>query len=94
MNGTYRIVGGRRLHGTVVPIQNKNSLMAALPAAVMWGGPVRYCDLPATSDVETFLSIYRRWGAVIEEDGTDVSIDCRRPKSCCPEGCGGLIDGQ
>lgn len=77
MNGTYRIIGGRRLHGTVVPIQNKNSLMAALPAAVMWGGPVRFCDLPATSDVETFLSIYRRWGAVIEEVGTDVSIDCR-----------------
>ena len=77
MNGTYRIAGGHRLSGTVVPIQNKNSLMAALPAAVMWGGPVRFRDLPATSDVETFLSIYRHWGAAIEEDGTDVSIDCR-----------------
>lgn len=76
MNGTYRIVGGRRLEGTVVPIQNKNSLMAALPAAVMWSGPVRFRDLPATSDVETFLSIYRRWGAVIEKNGRDISINC------------------
>lgn len=77
MNGTYRIAGGHRLSGTVLPIQNKNSLMAALPAAVMCGGPVRFRDLPATSDVETFLSIYRHWGAVVEEDGNDVTIDCR-----------------
>ena len=62
MNGTYRIVGGHRLDGTVLPIQNKNSLMAALPVAVMCTRPVRFRDLPATSDVETFLSIYRHWG--------------------------------
>lgn len=77
MNGTYRIVGGHRLSGTVLPIQNKNSLMAALPVAVMCNRPVRFRDLPATSDVETFLSIYRHWGAAVEEAGRDVAIDCR-----------------
>ena len=51
--------------------------MAALPVAVMCNRPVRFRDLPATSDVETFLAIYRRWGAVIEEDGKDLTIDCR-----------------
>ena len=76
MNGTWRIVGGNPLQGEVVPIPNKNSLMGALPLAVMLDQGIRYRDLPDTTDVECLLEIYRRWGALVERKNRDVLIDC------------------
>jgi UDP-N-acetylglucosamine 1-carboxyvinyltransferase len=69
MNGTFRITGGNPLKGTIKPIVNKNSLMGALPMAVLTQDGVAYRSLPATSDVERFLEIFRKWGAHIELDG-------------------------
>ncbi|MFP4385156.1 MAG: hypothetical protein ACLFSE_14015, partial [Spirochaetia bacterium] len=69
MNGTFRITGGNPLKGTIEPIVNKNSLMGALPMAVLTQDGVAYRSLPATSDVERFLEIFRKWGAHIELDG-------------------------
>lgn len=69
MNGTFKIIGGVPLKGDVDPIPNKNSLMGALPLAVIAPQGVSFFDLPKTSDVESFLEIYRLWGARIETEG-------------------------
>jgi UDP-N-acetylglucosamine 1-carboxyvinyltransferase len=78
MNGTFCIRGGNALRGSVKPILNKNSLLGALPAAVLECEQITYHNLPATTDVECFLDIYKDLGARIEkgEDGL-TSIDCR-----------------
>ena len=55
MNGTFKIQGGKPLKGEVTPILNKNSLMGALPLAIMNCGGISYRDLPQTSDVECAL---------------------------------------
>lgn len=82
MNGTFRIRGGKSLRGTVRPILNKNSLLGALPAAVLAGGGAQYHDLPATTDVEYFLDIYRSLGAEISKSDDGVTrIDCGKVRS-------------
>jgi UDP-N-acetylglucosamine 1-carboxyvinyltransferase len=73
MNGTFRIVGGSPLTGTANPIVNKNSLMGALPMALLTDKGVSYRSLPETSDVERFLEIYRKWGAHIEMEGEELT---------------------
>jgi len=76
MNGTYRIKGGVPLKGEVHPIPNKNSILGALPLAVIANGPLRISRLPRTSDVELFLEIYRQWGAQIDFNDENASINC------------------
>lgn len=69
MKGTFKIKGGIPLKGEVTPIQNKNSLMGALPLAILSKDGISFNNLPQTTDVECFLEIYRRWGAKIESIG-------------------------
>ena len=82
MKGTVKIKGGVHLRGEVSPIPNKNSLMAALPAAMLSSEGVVYKNLPKTSDVNRILRIYEHLGAHIDyrEDGS-VLIDCRDCRS-------------
>ena len=82
MNGTFKISGGRPLVGEVKPILNKNSLLGALPLAVMQCGGIAYKNLPQTTDVEALLEIYKKWGATIETVGTNFTqIDSTGVKS-------------
>ncbi len=81
MNGTFRIRGGKTLNGTVRPIPNKNSLLGALPAAMLNCEGVTFHDLPETTDVETFLEIYRRLGARVVRTGDTTHIDCSNVNS-------------
>jgi UDP-N-acetylglucosamine 1-carboxyvinyltransferase len=78
MNGTIRVVGGRKLVGEVTPIINKNSLMGALPIAMLDCGGIKFKDLPETSDVENFIQIYNRLGAKVERlDNNYTLIDSK-----------------
>jgi len=72
MNGTYEIIGGNPLKGTVEPISNKNSLMGALPLAILETGGFAIRNLPDTSDVNGFLEIFK-----------SIDIDCQRDGSYC-----------
>lgn len=58
MNGSYSIFGGNRLTGTVTPIPNKNSLMGAMPLAVIAPAGFSIRALPNTSDVHGFIEIF------------------------------------
>ena len=80
MNGTVKIKGGKRLCGEVEPIPNKNSFMAALPAALLTSEDVIYKNVPGTSDVGRFLEIYEDLGASVKRRGGDVVINCKNVK--------------
>jgi len=58
MNGTCKIIGGNALAGSVTPIPNKNSLMGALPLAILFDEGFGIEDLPDTSDVSGFREIF------------------------------------
>ncbi|MCX8058356.1 MAG: UDP-N-acetylglucosamine 1-carboxyvinyltransferase [Spirochaetes bacterium] len=82
MNGTIKVIGGRKLVGEVTPIINKNSLMGALPIAMLNCGGIRFKDLPSTSDVENFLRIYETLGAeIVKTDDNFTLIDSKNIKS-------------
>ena len=66
MNGISRVIGGIPLIGEATPIPNKNSLMGALPLAMLTPEGVTYDRLPRTTDVECFLDLYLKLGATVE----------------------------
>lgn len=81
MNGTYKINGGIPLKGKVNPIPNKNSLLGALPLAVLADEGINILNLPDTSDVEHFLNIYKSWGCEITKKNESTLINSASIKS-------------
>lgn len=78
MSTTAIIRGGHRLMGVVEPIPNKNSIVAALPAALLSTKDVVYHKVPQTSDVEKILELMRALGAEITDNKSgDVTINCK-----------------
>ena len=73
---TIKIFGGEKLRGEVVPIPNKNSLVAALPAAILTDKDVVYKELPDTSDITKILQILELLGATIKREGKNTIINC------------------
>lgn len=72
------IKGGHKLTGTVEPIPNKNSIVAALPAALLSKKDVVYHKVPQTSDVEKILELMKALGAEIDDNKLgDVVINCK-----------------
>lgn len=78
MGETVKITGGRRLRGTVVPIANKNSVVAVIPAAVLSDQTITYKKLPKTSDVDKLLAIVEKMGGKVTDNGRgEVKINCK-----------------
>lgn len=82
MNGTVKVIGGKRLKGEVVPIPNKNSVVAALPAAALAMSDVVFKGLPGTSDVEKILAIFKQLGAEVDDsDFNNIKINSKKLSS-------------
>lgn len=81
MSGIIRVTGGNKLIGEVTPIPNKNSIVAALPAALLSSEDVVYKNVPATSDVEKILDLMKMMGAEVEESAGVVKINCKNLNS-------------
>lgn len=81
MAGIIKVTGGRKLKGSVTPIPNKNSIVAALPVALLSSEDVIFRNVPATSDVEKILSLMKMMGAEVEESIGVVKINCKNLKS-------------
>ena len=78
MNGTIRVTGGRKLKGEVVPIPNKNSVVAVIPAAVLSSETVVYKNMPRTSDVAKLLAIIEKMGGRVADNGKgEIKINCK-----------------
>lgn len=54
--------GGKKLHGTVTPVANKNSIIKLIPAALLTDENVIIHNTPKTSDVGYMLEIFAKLG--------------------------------
>ncbi len=64
-----------------MPISNKNSLVAALPAAILTHETVTYKNVPGTSDVAKILQILKLLGADVDQSVTgEIKINCAKVK--------------
>lgn len=81
MAGIIKVTGGRKLKGEVTPIPNKNSIVAALPAALLSNEDIIFKNVPATSDVEKILQLMKMMGADIDENMETVKINCKNLNS-------------
>jgi len=95
MSGIIRVTGGNKLIGEVTPIPNKNSIVAALPAALLSSEDVIFKNVPATSDVEKILELMKMMGALVEESFGVVKINCKDLRSFKVDmGIGGQFRGS
>ncbi len=82
MNGTVKIMGGKRLIGEVKPIPNKNAIVAALPLSLLNHGVTTYTSIPDTTDVAKILAIIKKLGGSVERrDFGEVKINCNAIKT-------------
>jgi UDP-N-acetylglucosamine 1-carboxyvinyltransferase len=72
---TLKVIGGKKLTGEIEPIPNKNSLVAALPAALLSDQDVVFFKVPQTSDVEKILKVIVMLGAKVTRDIEKVTIN-------------------
>lgn len=79
MNGTIKVVGGKKLSGQVTPIPNKNSILKVLPAAILTSGEITYNNFPKTTDVEKLLTILKELGAKVDDsDYNHIKVSCEK----------------
>jgi UDP-N-acetylglucosamine 1-carboxyvinyltransferase len=73
---TYKIEGGKPLHGVIVPVPNKNSILKLIPAALLTDDPVIIHNVPKSSDVRLMLKIVKQLGGKVSYigDGSSVRI--------------------
>jgi UDP-N-acetylglucosamine 1-carboxyvinyltransferase len=82
MTEIFKIKGGNSLNGTVVPVPNKNAILAVLPACLLTNEDVTYKNLPKTTDVVKLLEILRKLGASVDDsDYENVVINCSKVNS-------------
>jgi UDP-N-acetylglucosamine 1-carboxyvinyltransferase len=90
MPPSFRVTGGRPLHGTIRPAGNKNAALPILAATLLADGPCRIDNVPRIRDVETLLALLQHVGATVQWQGTNtVEIDTSRaePKPLDPQLC-------
>jgi len=82
MNGTIKVMGGNKLQGSVVPIANKNSLVAVLPACILSDETIIYRNVPESTDVVKILEMLRLLGAGVDDsDFGNLKINCKNISS-------------
>jgi UDP-N-acetylglucosamine 1-carboxyvinyltransferase len=78
MNGTFKINGGRPLRGIVTPVPNKNSIVTAIPAAILTDQTVTYKNVPKSTDVLLLLDIIKELGGQVDDtDFSSLKINCK-----------------
>lgn len=73
--GTYRIVGGAPLHGSVPIHGAKNSVLPILAATLVTGDTCELHNCPQISDVDDALEILRCLGCETEQCGATIRVD-------------------
>lgn len=72
-----KVTGGNKLQGSVYPIANKNSIVAALPASILVKGKTTYKNVPKSTDVDKILGILKELGAQVDDsDYSNLLVDC------------------
>ena len=78
MSEVIKIIGGKPLVGEVIPVANKNSFMAAIPASLLTRKTVIYKNVPKSTDVQIMLTILKKLGASVDDlDFNNIKITCK-----------------
>lgn len=75
MSRAIRIVGGRRLRGTIAVSGAKNAVLKHMAAAILADGPSVIHGVPRIADVDVMAEVLRRLGAGVAFDGDVATID-------------------
>ncbi len=77
-----KVTGGQRLSGTITPSGSKNSIMAVIPATILFDKPVTLKNVPDITDVTRLVSILASMGSNIQWDKSNhtLTIDNSRLK--------------
>ena len=79
MSQTIKVTGGKPLVGEVVPVPNKNSILACLPACILADEDVYYHSVPKSTDVVKMLEMLKLLGAAVDDsDYNNIKINCAR----------------
>jgi UDP-N-acetylglucosamine 1-carboxyvinyltransferase len=72
-----RIKGGVKLSGEITPSGSKNSVVALIPASILFTQPVTLTNVPEITDVERLVALLTQMGSQINWDKTacTLSID-------------------
>lgn len=62
---TLKITGGRKIHGTVRPMPNKNSILKIIPACLLASETVTLHNVPKSSSVRIMLRVFRQLGGKV-----------------------------
>ncbi|MDD2204451.1 MAG: UDP-N-acetylglucosamine 1-carboxyvinyltransferase [Bacteroidales bacterium] len=71
---TFRIVGGRKLHGSIVPQGAKNEALQVICASLLTTEEVVYENVPEILDVNNLLDLVSYLGAYVSRSGDTVKI--------------------
>ena len=74
------INGGKELQGEVTVSGAKNSVVALIPAIILFDGVVTLDGVPAISDVDNLIEIIEVMGGSVKRDGETLEIDPRGVK--------------
>jgi UDP-N-acetylglucosamine 1-carboxyvinyltransferase len=69
-----KIKGGQILSGTITPSGSKNSIVAMLPASLLFAAPVTFKNVPDITDVSRLVDILTHLGAKIDWDKSSCSL--------------------
>ena len=64
--GSFRVKGGNKLHGTIIPQGAKNEAMQVLCAALLTDEPVTITNLPDILDINNLIDLMRGMGVSVD----------------------------
>jgi len=68
------VLGGRPIHGMMVPAGNKNEALPCLAAALLTEEPVRIENIPDIADTRTMVQLLQNLGCTVEVEGHAVTV--------------------
>lgn len=71
---TLKIRGGQTLSGTITPSGSKNSIVALIPASLLFDQPVTFTNVPDITDVTRLVEILTHLGSKITWDKATTSL--------------------
>jgi UDP-N-acetylglucosamine 1-carboxyvinyltransferase len=79
-----RIIGGRRLEGTVAVSGSKNGVLPMLAATLLADGESVLQGVPAIADVDTMSDLLRAFGLAVSREGLTVTVSGRPQHAVAP----------
>ena len=70
-----KIVGGKRLEGSIVISGAKNAALPILCAGLLTSGDLELSNVPRLHDVKTMLKLLAKTGLAVQQDGENVTLN-------------------